>query len=132
VSNVAYVYGPDFPCHQALLLNETLHTLDLSCCRLGPSAALVLSQGVRRNTHLRRLICDTNHLGEPGGRQLLGSLMYNHDLELLSLRGISFRDTVDTKVCITTHPSHHSLHSQAHPSFGCPHSHISRLTLPWP
>jgi len=86
-----------------LLLNETLHTLDLSCCRLGPSAALVLSQGVRRNTRLRRLICDANHLGEPGGRQLLGSLKYNHDLELLSLRGISFRDTVDTKVCITTH-----------------------------
>ena len=91
------------PCLQALLLNETLHTLDLSCCRLGPSAALVLSQGVRRNTRLRRLICDANHLGEPGGRQLLGSLKYNHDLELLSLRGISFRDTVDTKVCITTH-----------------------------
>lgn len=109
MSHVAYAYGTDVPCNQALLLNETLHTLDLSCCRLGPSAALVLSQGVRRNSRLRRLICDTNHLGEQGGRQLLGSLKYNHVLELLSLRGISFRDTVDTKVRITSHPAHHIL-----------------------
>jgi Ran GTPase-activating protein (RanGAP) involved in mRNA processing and transport len=83
---------------QALLLNETLHTLDLSCCRLGPGAALVMSQGVRRNATLRRLICDSNPLGEPGGRHLLASLKFNHHLELLSLRGIQFRDTADSKV----------------------------------
>ena len=55
--------------------NSTLLDLDLSNCRLGADACMVLAEGVKGNTRLRTLRLDYNVCGEDGGRHLMSALM---------------------------------------------------------